>query len=134
MKVIKKICGLILVCGFILGTAFSVSAADRESPKVEIQFFNEAGDEVKVTKEMVDSLIKQLDVDIETSSVYKNTLRNDCTHIPCNQVATTLYSHVKISASECWVYTKRATVCKCCGAVLRSLSNWKFAYSHATHF
>lgn len=56
-----------------------------------------------------------------------------CTHIPCNQVKTTLYGHAKVSPTECWVYTKRVIMCKCCGAALKSLSDWQFAYSHAPH-
>ena len=65
--------------------------------------------------------------------VSDKNLRASCTHIPCNQVKTTLYGHAKVSPTECWVYTKRVIMCKCCGAALKSLSDWQFAYSHAPH-
>ena len=136
MKTIKKMWSILLVCGIILVPALSVSAAEREAEKIEVSFVDENGEEVRVTKEMADSFMKQLDTDkeISASTSPEKILRASCTHIPCNQVETTLYGHAKISSTECWVYTKRAIICKCCGAALKSLSEWQFAYSHAPHF
>lgn len=136
MKTIKKIWAILLVCGILLVPAFSASAAEWEPENIEVLFVDENGEEVHVTKEMADSFMEQLDTDkeINISTVLGENLRASCTHIPCNQVETTLYGHTKISNTECWVYTKRAIVCKCCGAALKSLSDWKFAYSHAPHF
>lgn len=135
MNIIKKIWCALLVCGLILVPTVSASAAEQEPKKVEVSFLNENGDEVSVTEEIADSFMEQLDVDKETNIIVsRKTLRASCTHIPCNQVETTLYGHAKISAAECWVYTKRVIMCKCCGAALKSLSDWQFAYSHAPHF
>lgn len=134
MKTIKKICSVLLACGLILVPALGVSAAEKETEKVEISFFNEDGEAVSVTEEMVESFMEQVGSDKEHGIVNEKTLKGSCSHIPCNQVETTLYGHAKISASECWVYTKRAIVCKCCGAALKSLSDWQFAYKHAAHF
>ena len=111
----------------------SVSAAVQEPEKVEVSFFNENGEEVSVSEEIADSFMEQLDVDKEVNIVSDKNLRASCTHIPCNQVKTTLYGHAKVSPTECWVYTKRVIMCKCCGAALKSLSDWQFAYSHAPH-
>ena len=104
-----------------------------EAEKVEVSFFNENGEEVSVSEEIADSFMEQLDVDKEVNIVSDKNLRASCTHIPCNQVKTTLYGHAKVSPTECWVYTKRVIMCKCCGAALKSLSDWQFAYSHAPH-
>lgn len=134
MKTIRKIFSMLLICGIILVPTVSVSAAEQESKEVEISFFNESGEEVSVTEEIADSFVKQLGADKETSFASEKTLRASCTHIPCNQVETTLYGHAKISSYECWVYTKRVIMCKCCNATLKSLSDWQFAYSHAPHF
>lgn len=134
MKTIKKIWSVLLVCGLILAPTFSVSAAEQEAEKVEVSFYNENGQEVSVSNEIADSFMEQLDTDKEMSTVSKKIMKASCTHIPCNQVETTLYGHAKISSSECWVYTKRVILCKCCGAALKSLSDWQFAYSHAPHF
>lgn len=136
MKTIKKMWSILLMCGILLVPVLSVSAAEQKPEKIEVSFVDENGEEVRVTKEMADSFMEQLDTDKEmsTSTFPENNLRASCTHIPCNQVETTLYGHAKISNTECWVYTKRAIVCKCCGAALKSLSDWQFAYSHAAHF
>lgn len=134
MKTIKKTWSILLACVLILVPALSVSAAEKEIEKVEISFFNEDGEAVSVTEAMAESLMEQVGTDKEQGIVKEKALKGSCSHIPCNQVETTLYGHAKISAYECWVYTKRAIVCKCCGAALESLSDWKFAYSHATHF
>lgn len=117
--------------------AFSVSAAEQKLEKIEVLFLDENGEEVSVTKEMADSFIKQLNInkEINIRNSSKIISRASCTHIPCNQVETTLYSHTKVSTTECRVYTKRAIVCQCCGAILKSLSSeWQFAYSHTPHF
>ena len=129
MKTIKKIWSILLVCGLILVPTISVSAAEQEPEKVEVSFFNENGEEVSVSEEIADSFMEQLDVDKEVNIVSDKNLRASCTHIPCNQVKTTLYGHAKVSPTECWVYTKRVIMCKCCGAALKSLSDWQFAYS-----
>lgn len=134
MKTIKKIWGILLVCGLILVPTFSASAAEQEPKKVEVSFLDENGGEVSVTEEIADSFMKQLDVDKEINIISSGNLRASCTHIPCNQVETTLYGHAKVSLTECWVYTKRVIMCKCCGAALKSLSDWQFSYSHAAHF
>lgn len=134
MKTIKKLWSVLLVCGLILVPIFSVSAAEQEPEKVEVLFFNGNGEEVSVSEEIADSFMKQLDTDKEIKLVSEKNLRASCTHIPCNQVETTLYGHAKVSLTECWVYTKRAIMCQCCGAALKSLSDWQFAYSHASHF
>ena len=133
LKTIKKIWSILLVCGLILVPTISVSAAEQEPEKVEVSFFNENGEEVSVSEEIADSFMEQLDVDKEVNIVSDKNLRASCTHIPCNQVKTTLYGHAKVSPTECWVYTKRVIMCKCCGAALKSLSDWQFAYSHAPH-
>ena len=99
----------------------------------EVVFFNENGEEVSVSEEIADSFMEHLDVDKEVNIVSDKNVRASCTHIPCNQVKTTLYGHAKVSPTECWVYTKRVIMCKCCGAALKSLSDWQFAYSHAPH-
>ena len=129
----QKIWSILLVCGLILVPTISVSAAEQEPEKVEVSFFNENGEEVSVSEEIADSFMEQLDVDKEVNIVSDKNLRASCTHIPCNQVKTTLYGHAKVSPTECWVYTKRVIMCKCCGAALKSLSDWQFAYSHAPH-
>ncbi|MFQ9889937.1 MAG: hypothetical protein ACLRWM_05950 [Streptococcus sp.] len=76
--------------------------------------------------------MEQLDVDKEVNIVSDKNLRASCTHIPCNQVKTTLYGHAKVSPTECWVYTKEL-LCANAVAALKSLSDWQFAYSHAPH-
>lgn len=134
MKTIKKTWSILLACVLILAPALSVSAAAKETEKVELSFFNENGEAVSVTEEMAESLMEQVGADKEQGIANENALKGSCSHIPCNHVETTLYGHAKISAYECWVYTKKAIVCKCCGAALKSLSDWQFAYSHAAHF
>lgn len=123
MKTIKKTWSILLACVLILVPALSVSAAEKKIEKV-----------VSITEEMAKSLMEQVGAGKEQGIVNEKALKGACSHVPCTQVETTLYRHAKISAYECWVYTKRAIVCKCCGAALESLSNWKFAYSHAAHF
>lgn len=134
MRVIKKTWSILLACVLILAPTLSVSAAEKETEKVEISFFNEEGEAVSVTEEMAETLMEQVGEDKEQVIINEKALKGSCSHIPCNQVETTLYGHAKISAYECWVYTKRAIVCKCCGAAIKSLSDWQFAYSHAPHF
>lgn len=112
MKTIKKIWSILLVCGLILVPTISVSAAEQEPEKVEVSFFNENGEEVSVSEEIADSFMEQLDVDKEVNIVSDKNLRASCTHIPCNQVKTTLYGHAKVSPTECWVYTKRVIIYK----------------------
>ena len=90
MKTIKKIWSILLVCGLILVPTISVSAAEQEPEKVEVSFFNENGEEVSVSEEIADSFMEQLDVDKEVNIVSDKNLRASCTHIPCNQVKTTL--------------------------------------------
>ena len=134
MRTIKKTWSILLACALILVPTLSVSAAEKELEKVEISFFNENGESVSVTEEMAEALMEQIEADKKQVVVNEKTLKGSCSHIPCNHVETTLYGHANISASECWVYTKRALICKCCGATLKSLSDWQFAYSHAPHF
>ena len=134
MKTIRKIWSILLVCGLILALAVNASAAEGQLEKVEVLFLDEAGERVSVTEEIADSFMEKLDVEKSVSIVPAKTMRASCTHIPCNQVETTLYGHAKVSATECWVYTKRVIICKCCNATLKSLSDWQFAYSHAAHF
>lgn len=122
MRTIKKTWSILLSCVLILVPALSVSAAEKEIEKVEISFFNEDGEAVSVTEEMAESLMEQVGEDKEQGIINETALNGSCSHIPCNQVETALYGHDKINAYECWVYTKRAIVCKCCCAALKSLS------------
>ena len=134
MKKIRKLIAFVSMLSIF--TLFSVTAMAEERPEnkgqsIEITFSDEYGDEITVPEEMVDELLKvcALDGNVSNNVIQKSS----CTHIPCNQVTGTVTAHVKVSSSECWVYSMRAILCKCCGAPVKALSSWTFQYSHAAH-
>ena len=134
MKKIRKLIAFVSMLSIF--TLFSVTAMAEERPEnkgqsIEITFSDEYGDEINVPEEMVDELLKVCDLDDNVS--YNVIQKSSCTHIPCNQVTGTVTAHVKVSSSECWVYSMRAILCKCCGAPVKALSSWTFQYSHAAH-
>lgn len=134
MKKIRKLIAFVSMLSIF--TLFSVTAMAEERPEnkgqsIEITFSDEYGDEITVPEEMVDELLKVCDLDDNVS--YNGIQKSSCTHIPCNQVTGTVTAHVKVSSSECWVYSMRAILCKCCGAPVKALSSWTFQYSHAAH-
>lgn len=134
MKKIRKLIAFVSMLSIF--TLFSVTAMAEERPEnkgqsIEITFSDEYGDEITVPEEMVDELLKVCDFDDNVS--YNVIQKSSCTHIPCNQVTGTVTAHVKVSSSECWVYSMRAILCKCCGAPVKALSSWTFQYSHAAH-
>lgn len=134
MEKIRKLIGFVSMLSIF--TLFSVTAMAEGRPEnkgqsIEITFSDEYGDEITVPEEMVDELLKVCDLDDNVS--YNVIQKSSCTHIPCNQVTGTVTAHVKVSSSECWVYSMRAILCKCCGAPVKALSSWTFQYSHAAH-
>lgn len=134
MKKIRKLIAFVSMLSIF--ALFSVTAMAEERPEnkeqsIEIAFLDEYGDEITVPEEMVDELLKVCDFDDDVS--YNVIQKSSCTHIPCNTVNGTVTAHVKVSSTECWVYSMRAILCKCCGAPVKALSSWTFQYSHAAH-
>lgn len=134
MKKIRKLIAFVSMLSIF--ALFSVTAMAEERPEnkeqsIEITFSDEYGDEITVPEEMVDELLKVCNFDDNVS--YDAVQRSSCTHIPCNHVTGTVTAHVKVSSTECWVYSMKAIICKCCGAPLEALSSWTFQYSHAAH-
>ena len=134
MKKIRKLIAFVSMLSIF--ALFSVTAMAEERPEnkeqsIEITFSDEYGDEITVPEEMVDELLKVCNFDDNVS--YDAVQRSTCTHIPCNHVTGTVTAHVKVSSTECWVYSMKAIICKCCGAPLEALSSWTFQHSHAAH-
>lgn len=135
MKLIKKIFTMLGIC--VLALSLTVLTKADSEEKIRILVLNENGETVNVTGDIMSDLLEQLRMDVPISSDFEEisqTLQTSCTHIPCNQVEDTLSAHVRISSTECWVYTKRVLICRCCGAAVKSLSDWKLSYSHKAHF
>lgn len=76
MKTIKKLSSVLVAGGLILVSVLSVSAAEQKKEEVEVVFFNEAGASVRVTKEIEDSLKKQVVADRENVGTDEEPLAN----------------------------------------------------------
>lgn len=74
MKAIKKLSSVLLVGGLILVPVLSVAAAEQKIEEMEVEFFDEMGKQVKVTKEMEDSFRKQVAVDKEKAEINEEPL------------------------------------------------------------
>lgn len=133
MKKTKMLLSMLLLVTILFTSSSNVWANSIEGNTFKIRFYNEDGKEINVSKNMVTLLLEQLERDGKKGNDNSISLFASCSHVPCNSYEGTVISHVEISPTQCWVYTMRAIICKCCNAPIKKLSDWVFSYSHPAH-
>lgn len=117
----------------LLTSSVNVWAKSEEGETLKFRFYNEEGKEINISKDMVALLFERLERDGKKCEESGISLFASCSHVPCNSYEGTVISHAEVSPVQCWVYTMRAIICKCCGAPIKKLSDWTFSYSHPSH-